>query len=63
MLLSSKTAVFAGSLHGLQYQAIASASWLAKKAYPASGMLAHLMQYQYSHQSQHIILAFSLVNI
>ena len=62
MLFSSRTAVFAGSLHGLQYQTTDSASWLAKKAYPASGMFAHLIQYQYSHRLQHMILTFSSVN-
>ena len=33
-----------------------------QEAYPASGILVHLIQYQFSHQSQHIILAFSSVN-
>ena len=65
MFFSSKTVVFAGSLCGLQYQATASASWLAKKAYP--GMLAHLIQYQYRsgmvnsntvNSKFHLILSF-----
>ena len=46
----------------MQYQEIALASWLAKNAYPASGILGYLILYHSSHWSQHIILALSSMN-
>ena len=62
MLVFPTAATFSDSLHTLQYNAISSACWLARKLYPASHIFAHSIQCQSLRPSQLSTWAYPCTN-